>query len=301
MKKHILSILIGMLYTIVYCQDTSDLYQAKDYADVGEYTQGLEGPAVDSLGNLYFVNPLKKGTIGKIDTDKNFTLWIDSLPNGSVANGIRISTKGKLLVADYTNHNVLQIDPITKEITVYAHLPQANQPNDLAICCGDRLYASDPNWKESTGKLWMVKKNQITLLTDDMGTTNGIEVSPDYKRLYVNESVQLKVWVFDILPNGRIDNKRLHIGFEDYGFDGMRVDSEENLYITRYGKGTVVKVSKEGKIIREIPVKGKKVSNLAFGGKDGKTIYITTQDRGWIESFRVEHPGRSFVERTKGL
>ncbi|MCY4298891.1 MAG: SMP-30/gluconolactonase/LRE family protein [Flavobacteriaceae bacterium] len=301
MKNHMLSILFGVLSGIVFSQTPSDLYQAHDYVYVGEYTQGLEGPAVDVFGNLYFVNPNHQGSIGKIDADRNFSLWIDSLPHGSVANGIRISRKGTLLLADYTNHNVLRIDPTTKKISIYAHLAQANQPNDLAICCGDRLYASDPNWKEGTGKLWMIEKDQITLLDDEMGTTNGIEVSPDHKRLYVNESVQLKVWVFDILPDGHLTNKRLHIHFEDYGFDGMRVDSEENLYITRYGKGTIVQVSKEGKILREIPTKGKKVSNLAFGGNDGKTIYVTTQDRGWIESFRVEHPGRSFVEQTKGL
>ncbi len=301
MKNHTLSILFGVLSITMFCQTPSDLYRAHDYVYVGEYTQGLEGPAVDVFGNLYFVNPNHQGSIGKIDTDRNFSLWIDSLPHGSVANGIRISGKGTLLLADYTNHNVLQIDPNTQKLTVYGHMPQANQPNDLAICCGDRLYASDPNWKEGTGKLWMIEKDQITLLDDEMGTTNGIEVSPDHKRLYVNESVQLKVWVFDILPNGHLTNKRLHIRFEDYGFDGMRVDSEENLYIARYGKGTIVQVSKEGKILREIKVKGEKVSNLAFGGSDGKTIYVTTQDRGWIESFRVEHPGRSFVEQTKGL
>ncbi len=301
MKNYILSIPCSLLSTIMFCQTPTDLYTANDYVYVGEYTQGLEGPAVDAFGNLYFVNPNNKGSIGKIDADNNFRVWIDTLPNGSVANGIRISTKGKLLLADYTNHNVLQIDPITKELTVYAHLPKANQPNDLAICCGNRLYASDPNWREGTGKLWMIENNQITLLDDKMGTTNGIEVSPDHKRLYVNESAQLNVWVFDILPNGHLTNKRLHIRFEDYGFDGMRSDSKENLYITRYGKGTIVKVSKAGKILREIPIKGEKVSNLAFGGNDGKTIYVTTQDRGWIESFRVEHPGRSFIEQTKGF
>ena len=76
--------------------------------------------------------------------------------------------------------------------------------------------------------------------------------------------------------------------------DGMRCDIEGNLYITRYGKGTVAKLSPEGKLLLEIQMKGKKPSNITFGGKDGKNAYITLQDRGYIETFRVEKAGRSF-------
>ena len=74
----------------------------------------------------------------------------------------------------------------------------------------------------------------------------------------------------------------------------MRCDVDGNLYITRYGKGTVAKLSPEGKLLLEVQMKGKKPSNIAFGGKDGKTAYITLQDRGYIETFRVEKAGRSF-------
>ena len=76
--------------------------------------------------------------------------------------------------------------------------------------------------------------------------------------------------------------------------DGMRCDSDGNLYVTRYGKGTIVKLSKEGKLLKEIILKGKNPSNIAFGGKDGKTAYVTLQDRGFIEKFEVEIPGRAF-------
>ena len=127
-----------------------------------------------------------------------------------------------------------------------------------------------------------------------MGTTNGIEISPDGKTLYVNENVQRKVWAFDIDSNQKLANKRLLISFDDFGLDGMRCDMNGNLYITRYWKGTVVKVSPEGEILKEIELKGKKVSNIAFGGKDCKTAYITLQDRGYIEIFRVETLGQAF-------
>ena len=127
-----------------------------------------------------------------------------------------------------------------------------------------------------------------------MGTTNGVEVSPDEKTLYVNESVQRNIWAFDLDSQGNISNKRLFHQFDDFGMDGMRCDVDGNLYVTRYGKGTVAKLSPEGKLLLEVKLKGKKPSNIAFGGLDGKTAYITLQDRGYIETFRVEKAGRSF-------
>lgn len=293
--KFELTLILSLLLIPTNLSAQEKLYLAEDYVFVGEYTQGLEGPAVDKDGNLYFVNPKWSGSIGKIDSNGKFSLLIDSLPGGSVANGIRISSDGDLLLADYTNHNILRIELPSAEISVYAHDSNINQPNDLTICCGDRLYASDPNWSSGTGNLLLIENGKFVKLMDNMGTTNGIEVSPDERVLYVNESVQGRVWKFDILPNGNLANKQLLVSFDDFGLDGMRSDINGNLYITRYGKGTIVKVSPEGKILREISLKGKLVSNLAFGGDDGKTVFVTTQDRGYIEKFRVEYAGSSFV------
>ena len=107
----------------------------------------------------------------------------------------------------------------------------------------------------------------------EMGTTNGIEVSPDGKTLYVNESVQRNVWAFDLAPDGELVNKRLIRQFPDHGFDGMRCDVDGNLYITRHGKGTVVKMTPAGVILREIAVLGANPTNICFGGPDGCTAH----------------------------
>lgn len=285
---------VVLCFLIVSCNVTDTYYQATDYAFVGEYTSGLEGPAVDKDGNLYFVNPIHSGSIGKVDVEGNFSLFIDRLIEGSTANGIRFGADQSMYLADYTGHNVLRVNVKTQEVEVYAHDSLLNQPNDLAICCNDRMYASDPNWKESTGQLWKVENGQFQLLADNMGTTNGVEVSPDAKTLYVNESVQRNIWAFDLDSTGDISNKRLFHKFDDFGMDGMRCDVAGNLYVTRHGKGTVAKLSPEGALLLEVQLKGKKPSNIAFGGKDGRTAYITLQDRGYIETFKVEAPGRSF-------
>ena len=143
--------------------------------------------------------------------------------------------------------------------------------------------------------LWRIDPDgTTTLLEKNMGTTNGVEVSPDEKTLYVNESVQRKVWAYDLAPDGTISHKRLFAQFDDFGMDGMRCDVDGNLYITRHGKGTVVKLSPAGDVLREIPLIGQLPSNIAFGGSDGRTAYVTLQDRGCIETFRVEQPGRGW-------
>ncbi|MGB1362271.1 MAG: SMP-30/gluconolactonase/LRE family protein [Flavobacteriaceae bacterium] len=295
MKTYVFEVLLVLITFYISCEQKEVQYQSQDLVFVGQYTSGLEGPAVDQDGNLYFVNPTHSGSVGKVDTEGNFSLFIEHLPEGSTANGIRFGLDQSMYLADYTGHNVLKVNLQSKEVSVYAHDSLLNQPNDLAICCNDRMFASDPNWKESTGQLWRVENGQFHLLSKEMGTTNGVEVSPDEKTLYVNESVQRSVWAFDLDTEGNISNKRLFHQFDDFGMDGMRCDVEGNLYITRYGKGTVAKLSPEGKLLLEVQMKGKKPSNIAFGGKDGKTAYVTLQDRGYIETFRVEKAGRSFA------
>ncbi len=273
---------------------TEELFKPSIFTPVNSFTSGAEGPAVDKDGNLYAVNFSREGTIGKITATGESNIFIE-LPNGSIGNGIRFSSKGEMFIADYTNHNILKVDMSTKQLNVFAHEPLMNQPNDIAIDSKDRLFASDPNWKASTGRIWRIDPDaKTTLLEDKMGTTNGIEVSPDDKIIYVNESVQRKVWAYDLSAVGEISNKRLLIEFPDFGMDGMRCDTEGNLYITRHGKGTVVKVSPSGKVLQEIILTGKNPSNIAFGGKDGHTVYVTLQDQGNIETFRVDKAGREW-------
>ena len=271
-----------------------ELFVSQEFTPVNGFTSGIEGPACDADGNLYAVNFERQHTIGKVTPQGEASILVE-LPTGSIGNGIRFNSEGFMFIADYTNHNVLKVNMETREISVHAHEPTMNQPNDLAIGANDILYASDPNWGESTGQIWRVGTDgQVTLLEADMGTTNGIEVSPDEKVLYVNESAQRNVWAYDLSPQGEVSNKRLLIQFPDFGMDGMRCDVEGNLYITRHGKGTIAKLSPEGEVLLEIELTGKHCTNIAFGGSDGCTCYVTMADRGNVEVFRADIPGRSW-------
>jgi sugar lactone lactonase YvrE len=216
----------------------------------GLFTNGVEGPACDAEGTLYAVNFARQGTVGRVTPTGQCSLFVE-LPAGSTGNGIRFDSRGFMLVADYTGHNLLQVDMATRQVSVRAHGPAMNQPNDIAIAANDLVYASDPNWGKSTGQLWRIDLDgAVTLLEGEMGTTNGIEVGPGDGVLYVNESAQRKVWAYDLSPAGQVSNKRLLIEFPDFGMDGMRCDVDGNLYIARHGKGTVAKVSPAGVVLR---------------------------------------------------
>ena len=295
LKTLCFSVLFTGTVLISYAQE---LFVSTELTPSKSFTSGAEGPAVGRTGIVYAVNYAKQGTIGQITGDGKSSLFLE-LPSGSIGNGIRFDSKGNMLIADYTKHNILKVNMLTKAVSVFAHNPKLSQPNDIAIDTKDRLFASDPNWKENTGRIWRIDTDGKFTLLDSMGTTNGIEVSPDNKYLYVNESVQRKVWKYDLNEKGEISNKRLIHEFPDFGMDGMRCDVDGNLYITRHGKGTVAKLSPSGKLIREISTIGKLPSNIAFGGNDGRTAYITLQDRGNMESFRVDQPGREWVMSKK--
>lgn len=270
------------------------LYQTVDHTAENLFSGNIEGTAFDRKGNLFVVNFQRDGTIGQVAPDGSVELFV-TIPEGSTANSIQFDRRGNMYLADFTGHNVLRVDMKTRAVSVYVHHEHFNQPNDLCINRHGQLFASDPNWGNGTGKLWRIDRGgKAVLLTDQMGTTNGIELSPDESILYVNESVQRKIWAFDVDGKGNIGNKRLFASFDDYGFDGMKCDRDGNLFVTRYGKGVVAILSPKGQLLREVPLTGKRCSNLVFGGDDGKTVFVTLQDRKGMEKFRTAIPGRMY-------
>lgn len=263
------------------------------------FSAAAEGPAVDSLGNLYAVNfghdsainssDTDGGTIGKVTPDGQASLYL-TLPQGSTGNGIVFGPSGSLysgamFIADYTGHNILRY--AQGKLEVYAHNKAMHQPNDLAIMQNGVIFASDPDWANSSGQLWRIDTDGSSqLLYSNMGTTNGIAVSPDQQFLYVNESIQRKVWRFRINADNSLSDKQLFAQFSDFGLDGMRFDSKGGLYIARYGKGTVVKLDNEGRIRQEYRLNHALPTNVSLN-QDDSTLYVTIQQCGCIERIQL--------------
>ncbi len=252
------------------------------------FTGEIEGPAVDANSDLYVANFNHAGSIGKIKNGSTTVELFIDLPNGSITSGIRFDAANNMYATDYIGHNIYKINVTTKQISVYAHNSSMNQPNDLTIMANGIIFVSDPNWSKNSGQLWRIDANGTTILLDGtMGTTNGITLSPDNKTLYVNESVQRIIWKFDVDAAGNISNKTKFKEFPNGGLDGMRTDPNGNLYVARYGTGTVIKISPAGVILREVKLFGTNPTNVTLSN-DFKKCFVTLQDKRWVEVFNLE-------------
>jgi signal peptidase len=261
-----------------------------------EYTFGIEGPAVDAVGVFYAVNFRRQGTIGRLAPGATQSELFAELPAGSIGVSIRFAG-GRMFVADYKGHNIFVFDG-ARGLRVYFHSDKFNQPNDMAIARDGTIYASDPNWKGRQGHIWRIAKSadgtvqgQVMSAPRAMGTTNGIDLSPDGKTLYVGESSSGQIWSYTISGN-ELTGARLVKSFQPDTVDGLRTDVAGRLYVARILKGTIALMKPNGAIEREIALKGKEPTNLAFGGNDGKTVFVTQRQGGFVEAFRTDQPGR---------
>lgn len=274
------------------------LFESVQVTPASEYTFGIEGPAADLDGNLFVVNFGKPGTIGRLPAGGAASEAFKVLPEGSVGNAIRFDRNGTMFIADYKKHNIFAISKGATEPSVWFHSDEMNQPNDITIARDGTIYASDPNWKGREGHIWRIAKaadgtvqGQIMSAPRAMGTTNGIDLSPDGKTLYVGESSNGQVWSYAIRGNDLTDAKLVK-AFQPDTIDGLRTDVAGRLYVARILKGTIALMKPNGAVEREIVLKGKEPTNLAFGGSDGKTVFVTQRQGGFIESFRTDQQGR---------
>lgn len=276
------------------------LFQSRQLTPPGEYTFGIEGPAVDAAGHLYVVNLQKPGTIGKLAAGGTASLPFATLPDGSVGVSIRFGRDGRMFIADYKKHNIYVVEPGSSEFKVYFHSEEFNQPNDMTIASDGTIYASDPHWKRRDGAVWRISRAPdgsgvgVKMTSDRaMGTTNGIDLSPDGKTLYVGESETREIWAYQV-QGDRLAAPKLVKKFDDFSIDGLRTDVDGRLYVARILKGTIAVMSPAGKTLRELTLTAKEPTNLAFGGPDGRTVYVTQRKGGYIESFQTDRPGREF-------
>lgn len=266
-----------------------------DWMPDSSFTSGIEGPVVGPDGHLYAVNFARQGTLGKVTGRNRGERWL-TLPAGSIANSLRFDSNGLLWAADYTGHNLIQLDPHSGDILARHHEPRMHQPNDIAITRWGAIFASDPDWANSRGQLWrMDPDGTFALLETDMGTTNGIELSPDEQRLYVNESVQRRVWVYRVSATGELSDKRLFYQFDDHGLDGMATDPQGRLYIARYGAGEIAVLSPAGRLIATVPLKGRYPTNIALELGTQPRAFVTLQERGAIEMFELEQESAAWA------
>lgn len=242
--------------------------------------QFVEGPVWNGKGALYFSDQNGK-KVYKYVPGTGFSV----IRSGQITNGMAMDSTGNLLVCEQGPTNqVVQMDTlgVVKKILVNRYNNKAfNNPNDLCIDKKGGIYFSDPTWGTQTqdkqAVYYIKPTGECIRISGDFIKPNGNCLSPDKKLLYVDDSNDKNVSVFDVQPDGTAINKRVFCILKANtgavsGADGMRVDSEGTLYIaSAVGVQVFDKngVSKKIITLPEIP------TNVAFGGKDLKTLFIT--------------------------
>lgn len=157
--------------------------------------------------------------------------------------------------------------------------------NEIVVSKKDGVYFTDSGANAEQLKAGYVKAQpavyyippggKIMKLADDIGRPVGIQLSPDEKMLYVIDSTGDYLLAYDVEPDGTIRNRRNFAKWahgRDSGADGLAIDNEGRLYTV--AKDGVEVVSPEGQFLGIIPMVPRP-NNLAFGGPDKKTLYVT--------------------------
>lgn len=247
-------------------------------------------------GALLF-SDIPANTIYRWTAEEGTTTFMN--PSGH-ANGLAVGPDGDLLIAQHDGQVARRGDDgsTTSLASAYGG-KRLNSPNDLTVASDGSIYFTDPPYgvddderELSFSGVYRISPNgELTLLTKEFSRPNGICLSPDEATLYVNDSGETLIRAYDLTDDGEIENGRRFAAPKDEkaegSTDGMKVDAEGNLYTT--GPGGVWVYGPDGTQLARIAVP-KAPTNLAFGGPERKTLYITARPHVYRTS--VEIPGK---------
>ena len=233
---------------------------------------GYTGTDTANVGNIAFNGRLNVATFG--------------------SNGLALDSEGRLILCAQGDRAIVRMEKDGTR-TILADRYQGmrlNGPNDLALKSDGSVYFTDPGSGLRGGRasqlreltfngVFRAKNGQVQLVDrEPQGSSpNGLAFSPDEKYLYVNGGGKLTR--YEVQPDGSVANGRLFIDLTTAnltgGTDGMKVDPDGNVFTT--GPGGVWVITPSGKPIGRIELPEGRLTNLAFGDADGKTLYIVTQ------------------------
>jgi sugar lactone lactonase YvrE len=167
--------------------------------------------------------------------------------------------------------------------------------NDLVVAHNGNIYATNPPGGDSTepSKVWLIRPSgEKSVVDTGLRYANGVTLSPDQSLLYVDDHRSHWVYSYQIQPDGTLLHKQrfyaLHVpeSADDAGADGMRVDRAGRLYVaTRMG---IQICDQAGKVTAILPTPNRRVSNLAFGGKNFDVLFATAGDRVYRRHLKTQ-------------
>jgi gluconolactonase len=187
------------------------------------------------------------------------------------------------------------------------------RPNDIVSDAKGGVYFTDlpmpplPPGTMAPAVYYVPPDSAPIRVAENIGRPNGLQLSRDEKTLYVNDTAGINIYAFDVMPDGRLTNRRAlasyvgrdrSVGANDpprSNADGLVVDEEGRLYgLTEAG---VEVVSPSGQHLGVIPVWciTRRCQNLTFGGPDKTTLYVA----GGGTLLRIQMLARGYRERVK--
>lgn len=223
--------------------------------------------------------------IQKLDANGAVTTVIDD----SGSNGLAVDSEGFIVAGTHKYKSISRFNPQTGErVSVVEEFNGNvfNSPNDLAIAKDGTLYFTDPAFQrdaapggqEKTAVYRMAPDGVITVVDDTMNNPNGVSLSPNNDVLYVaggGEQGVLRAYaIVDGVPQSGRDLANVTVP------DGMTVDCLGNIYVTEHTARRLRVFTPAGEQIAQATTDAN-ITNAAFGGADGKTLYLTGAGSLW--------------------
>lgn len=258
----------------------------------------LEGPSFDRKGNLYLVD-IPYGRILRISPEGGWTVVAeyDGWPNG-----LAIHKDGRIFIAD-RRRGLMQLDPSTGEMTVI--IDQIRREglkglNDLTFASNGDLYFTDQGQtglQDASGRVYRLRVNgQIDCLLNNVPSPNGLVLTPDEKHLLVAVTRANQIWRLPLHPDGTTSRVAAFITLSGglAGPDGLAMNMAGGVTVAHCGLGTVWVFDRLGEPIYRIrSCEGLSTTNIAYGGADGRLLFITESDSGCILRAELPEPGVS--------
>ncbi len=261
----------------------------------------IEGPVwVRDGGYLLFSDP-NENNIYRWTPEGEVSVWRTKSGYAGVdiaeyrqpgSNGLALDRDGRVTVNQHGNRRVLRIER-NGSLTVMADRYQGrrlNSPNDLVYKSDGSLYFTDPPFglpkafQDARKELpysgvFRVKEGVVELLSADLTGPNGLAFSPDERYLYVDnwDPSHKVIMRYEVTADGRLRNGRVFFDITtsvpgDEGWDGIKVDARGNVYAA--GPEGIYVLDPGGRHLGTIRVP-EHVANFAFGGEDGRSLFIT--------------------------
>lgn len=255
----------------------------------------LEGPAFDHHGNLICTD-IPSGRILRIDPQGTVSVVFeyDGEPNG-----LKVHSDGRYFIADH-RRGLMVLDPAKEQIEPV--LERAGREgfkglNDLTFASNGDLYFTDQGQsglQDPAGRVYRLGADgRLDCVLSGIPSPNGLALSADERTLYVNVTRANAVWRLPLDRDGRTSKVGVFIALSGgNGPDGLAVDTAGNLVIAHPGLGSVWVFDAHGEPVHRVrSCTGRRTTNVAFGGPDRKTLYITESETGTVLKATMPFPG----------